>query len=115
MTSGFGIENAGKAIDDGVELDTHWIAGRGFEFTANIAYNNSYYANYIGSCLSNVVTPAQGCNVPTSTPGVFAQNFSGWRTDFAPFWAGRVAGTWTHDYGGWVLHAGSGLSFSGNT
>jgi outer membrane receptor protein involved in Fe transport len=114
VTSGFGIENAGESINDGVEFNAHWIAGHGFDFTADVAYNNSYYQNYIGSCLSDVVTQAQGCNVPTSTPGVFAENFTGEHTDFAPFWAGRVATDYTHKFdSGWVLRAGAGLSFTG--
>ena len=114
VTSGFGIENAGKSVNDGVELNTRWTPGGGWDFTANVAYNNSYYANYIGSCLSDVVTPAQGCNVPTSTPGVFAEDFSGRRTDFAPFWAGRVAADYTHEFAGaWILRTGAGLNFTG--
>jgi iron complex outermembrane receptor protein len=115
VTSGFSIQNAGKSINNGVELNTRFSPGGGWDFTANVAYNNSYYANYIGSCLSNVVTPEQGCNVPTATPGVFAQNFSGQRTDFAPFWAGRVAADYTHTFGSdWVLRTGAGLSFTGS-
>jgi outer membrane receptor protein involved in Fe transport len=106
VTLSFHVQNAGKVIDTGVELSGRWNVGGGFSLAGQFTYNDSYYAEFIGSCLSNLPPGDPACT-PTG------QNFAGTPTDGAPRWSGRVSGEYTHTYpGDWVLHAGVGVDFS---
>ena len=91
VTTSFTVQNAGEAIDKGIEVSGLWKMGDGFTLSGNAAYNKSYFAQFIGACLSTAYNQANGCNVPVAgAPGVFDQNFTGTHTDYAPTWAGRI-------------------------
>jgi len=64
-------DNAGKQINQGVELQAAWKTTRALTFGANLGYLDSYYKDFIVPCnvfpLTPVLTP--GC-----TPGVVSVN-----------------------------------------
>jgi outer membrane receptor protein involved in Fe transport len=113
-TTNFTVVNAGEAVDKGIEINGQWRIGDGFNLAGDVAYNDSYYAQFIGSCLSTDPTPARGCNVPVAgAPGVHEENFTGQHTDFAPLWAGhvqlqKVADLWDD----WVLRSAVGMTIT---
>jgi outer membrane receptor protein involved in Fe transport len=112
-TTAFAVQNAGKSINEGVELNGQWNTGTGFKFSGNVVYLNSYYAQFVGSCLYGASSPATyfACNVLTPA-GTYEQNFKGTPTDFAPKWAGRVAVDYDTNVGDYLIHAGTGLGFT---
>jgi len=112
-TLSFHVQNAGKVISRGVEINGRWNVGGGITLAGEFTYNDSYYAQFIGSCLPNIpgYNPDGG---PGQVCGPTGQNFAGTETDGAPKWSGRVSAQYTHAYAGddWVLHTGAGVDFS---
>lgn len=107
----FAIENAGRSVAKGIEVNGLWKAGAGLTLSGNVAYGKSYYTRYIGQCLATA-TFATGCDVPLPGGG-FAQDFKGASTSFAPLWSGRVAVDYRTDIGpDATLSTGVGLNFS---
>lgn len=74
---GTSVENAASATVQGVELETLWATSiDGLTLTANIAYNDAQYEDYIASCYQGQ-TVALGCNL-NPVDGVFtASDLSG--------------------------------------
>lgn len=111
-TISFYVQNAGKVIDTGVELNGVWKVGGGFTLSGEFTYNDAYYAQFVGACLATV--PAYNpSGPPNQVCGPTGQNFAGSETDNAPKWSGRVAAQYTREFpGDWVLHTGAGLDFT---
>jgi len=91
------------------------VAGDGFRLSGDVIYLNSYYSDFIGSCLYGASSPATylACNVLNSG-GTFSQDFTGQHTDFAPTWSGRLAVDYDTTIGDYLVHAGVGASLTGS-
>lgn len=68
------VLNAAEATLEGIELETLWLTPvEGLSLTANIAWSNSEYGNYIADCFIGQ-TIAEGCNL---NPDPVTGNFTG--------------------------------------
>jgi outer membrane receptor protein involved in Fe transport len=83
-TTSFFIRNAGSAVTKGFELQANWEATPELQFNALLTYNDAYFSDYNNAACYNGQTFAQGCNVPTPTPGRFVRDLTGTRLNNAP-------------------------------
>ncbi len=93
-------DNAGKQINEGVELQTAWKATRALTFGANVGYLDSYYKDFIVPCNVFPLTPTL---TPGCTPGVASVNeaVSNYPMN-APHWTASEYQTYS-----WALPRGS--------
>jgi len=66
------VLNAGKQINEGVELQSAWRASRALTLGLNVGYLDSYYKDYLIPC--NVFTAAPGCGASVATVNVADDN-----------------------------------------
>lgn len=66
------VLNAGKQINEGVELQSAWRASRSLTLGLNVGYLDSYYKDYLIPC--NVFTAAPGCGASVATVNVADDN-----------------------------------------
>jgi len=66
------VLNAGKQINEGVELQSVWRASRSLTLGLNVGYLDSYYKDYLIPC--SVFTAAPGCGASVATVNVADEN-----------------------------------------
>ena len=95
------VLNAGKQINQGVELQSAWRASRSLNLGLNVGYLDSYYKDYLIPC--DIFTGAPGCigNAGTAV-NVADEN----RPLNAPRFTGSAHATYT-----WFLDSGSLLAY----
>ncbi|HTV94803.1 MAG TPA: TonB-dependent receptor [Steroidobacteraceae bacterium] len=91
--------NAGKQINQGVEIESVWRPTKPLTLGLNVGYLDSYYKDFLIPC--NVFTLTPGCGGSASTVNVADAN----RPINAPAWTASGNGTYT-----WDLAAGSLLA-----
>jgi iron complex outermembrane receptor protein len=94
------VLNAGKQINQGVEIESVWRPTKQLNLSANVGYLDSYYEDYLVSCFAG--TP--GCTVNSPPVNVADQN----RPINAPAWTASGNVTYT-----WDLSSGSLLARTG--
>jgi iron complex outermembrane receptor protein len=93
------VLNAGKQINEGVELQSAWRASRALTLGLNVGYLDSYYQDYLIPC--NVFTAAPGCGASVSAVNVADEN----RPLNAPRFTASTNAAYT-----WILGSGSLLA-----
>ena len=93
------VLNAGKQINEGVELQSAWRASRALNFGLNVGYLDSYYKDYLIPC--NVFTAAPGCGASVAAVNVADEN----RPLNAPRFTAATNAAYT-----WFLDSGSVLA-----
>jgi len=96
------VLNAGKQINEGVELESVWRPLKALTLGLNVGYLDSYYKDYLIPC--NVFTAAPGCGPSVATVNVADDN----RPLNAPAWT--VSGNATYT---WDLPSGQVLARAG--
>jgi iron complex outermembrane receptor protein len=96
------VLNAGKQINQGLELESVWRPLKPLTLGLNLGYLDSYYKDYLIPC--NVFTAAPGCGPSVATVNVADEN----RPLNAPAWT--VSGNVTY---AWDLASGSLLARGG--
>ena len=96
------ILNAGKQINQGLEVESVWRPIKPLTFGLNLGYLDSYYKDYLIPC--SVFTAAPGCGPSVATVNVADEN----RPLNAPAWT--VSGNATYT---WDLSSGSLLARAG--
>jgi iron complex outermembrane receptor protein len=96
------ILNAGKQINQGLEIESVWRPIKPLTFGLNVGYLDSYYKDYLIPC--NVFTAAPGCGPSVATVNVADEN----RPLNAPAWtaSGNVTYTWDLSSGSLLARAG---------
>jgi iron complex outermembrane recepter protein len=96
------VLNAGKQINEGLELESVWRPARPLMLALNVGYLDSHYKDFLVPC--SVFTLAPGCG-----PGVGTVNAAdSERPINAPFWTASTNATYT-----WDLDSGSVLARAG--
>jgi iron complex outermembrane receptor protein len=95
------VLNAGKQINEGVELQSAYRASRSLTLGLNVGYLDSYYKDYLIPC--SVFTAAPGCGTSVAALNVADEN----RPLNAPRFtaSANAAYTWLLDTGSLVAHA----------
>jgi iron complex outermembrane recepter protein len=89
------VGNAAKASGKGVELSAVWYPAKGFDITANGAYQNVEYDDYPGAqCLAS--QPITQCN-PLVPASVLANNLKGSPLPNISKWSGTVTARYVAD------------------
>jgi iron complex outermembrane receptor protein len=96
------VLNAGKQINEGLELESVWRPIKPLTLGLNVGYLDSYYKDYLIPC--NVFTAAPGCGPSVATVNVADDN----RPLNAPAWT--VSGNATYT---WDLPSGQVLARAG--
>jgi iron complex outermembrane recepter protein len=96
------VLNAGKQINQGLEIESVWRPTKPLTLGLNLGYLDSYYKDYLIPC--NVFTAAPGCGPSVATVNVADEN----RPLNAPAWT--VSGNVTY---AWDLASGSLLARGG--
>jgi iron complex outermembrane receptor protein len=96
------VLNAGKQINEGLELESVWRPLKPLTLGLNVGYLDSYYKDYLIPC--NVFTAAPGCGPSVATVNVADDN----RPLNAPAWT--VSGNATYT---WDLSSGQVLARAG--
>lgn len=96
------VLNAGKQINEGLEMESAWRATRALTLGLNLGYLDSYYKDYLVPC--SVFTAAAGCGPGVATLNIANQN----RPLNAPRWtvSADAAYAWYLDSGSLVARAG---------
>lgn len=96
------VLNAGKQINQGVELQSAWRPTRALTLGLNAGYLDSYYKDYLIPC--SVFTLAPGCGPSVATVNVADQN----RPINAPAWtvSGNASYLWDFQWGSVMARAG---------
>jgi iron complex outermembrane recepter protein len=94
------VLNAGKQVNQGVELQSAWRASRALTLGLNLGYLDSYYQDYLIPC--SVFTAAPGCGASVAAVNVADEN----HPLNAPRWtvSGNAAYTWLLDSGSVLAH-----------
>ena len=79
------VQNAGRSVTHGVELETEWAVTHDFRLAANATYDDAHYVRYPN------VTATQ----LQQLFGAANQDLSGRPTDFAPKWSASLTGSYT--------------------
>lgn len=98
------VQNAASATVQGLELETLWLTPvEGLSLTANLAFNDATYDDYIATCVTGQ-TIAEGCDQnPDPTTGNFAgadmsgeslPNASDWSATFAVDYQVAMGSDW---------------------
>ena len=98
--------NAGKQINQGVELEAVWRATRALTLSMNLGYLDSYYQDFLLPCPGNI-----GCVVGATSLNVADLN----RPINAPLWSGAANADYTWDVGSGSMVARAGYTFRGYT
>jgi iron complex outermembrane recepter protein len=99
--------NAGKQINEGVELETAWRATRALTLSLNAGYLDAYYQSFLLPCPGNI-----GCAATGTTPiNVADLN----RPINAPLWSGALNASYLWDLSRGSLLAHAGLTYRGYT
>ena len=98
--------NAGKQINQGVELEAAWRATHGLTLSLNTGYLDAYYQSFLLPCPGNV-----GC--PVGATSVNVADFN--RPLNAPLWSGAFAVMYTVDLGPGSLLAHASETYRGYT
>ena len=99
------VLNAGKQINQGVELETVWHPIRPLTLSLNVGYLDSYYKNFLINCA--VFTFAPGCG-----PGVGVLNDADENRPLnAPLWTVSENTTYTWDLRSGTLLARAGVDW----
>ncbi|HXC10504.1 MAG TPA: TonB-dependent receptor [Steroidobacteraceae bacterium] len=96
------VLNAGKQINEGLEIESVWRPLKALTLGLNVGYLDSYYKDYLIPC--NVFTAAPGCGPSVATVNVADDN----RPLNAPAWT--VSGNATYT---WDLSSGQVLARAG--
>jgi iron complex outermembrane recepter protein len=96
------VLNAGKQINEGLEIESVWRPLKPLTLSLNVGYLDSYYKDYLIPC--NVFTAAPGCGPSVATVNVADDN----RPLNAPAWT--VSGNATYT---WDLPSGEVLARAG--
>jgi iron complex outermembrane recepter protein len=96
------VLNAGKQINEGLEIESVWRPIKPLTLSLNVGYLDSYYKDYLIPC--NVFTAAPGCGPSVATVNVADDN----RPLNAPAWT--VSGNATYT---WDLPSGQVLARAG--
>jgi iron complex outermembrane recepter protein len=96
------VLNAGKQINEGLEIESVWRPLKALTLSLNVGYLDSYYKDYLIPC--NVFTAAPGCGPSVATVNVADDN----RPLNAPAWT--VSGNATYT---WDLPSGEVLARAG--
>jgi iron complex outermembrane recepter protein len=96
------ILNAGKQINQGLEIESVWRPIKPLTLGLNVGYLDSYYKDYLIPC--SVFTAAPGCGPSVATVNVADEN----RPLNAPAWTASANTTYT-----WDLTKGSLLARAG--
>jgi iron complex outermembrane receptor protein len=99
----FLVDNAGKQVTQGIELDGTWLATERLTLTANILYMDAEYKDHEGancSVLSSVPIEADG-----------SCDLSGYDLEFAPEWGGNVAADYVQPMAGGDFYGRLSMSF----
>ncbi|MGA3157296.1 MAG: TonB-dependent receptor, partial [Steroidobacteraceae bacterium] len=96
------VLNAGKQINQGVELQSVWRATKALSFGLNVGYLDSYYEDYLVPC--SVFTAAPGCVAGVTSVNVADEN----RPINAPSWtlSGNLSYRWDLATGELAARAG---------
>jgi iron complex outermembrane receptor protein len=96
------VLNAGKQINEGLELESVWRPLKPLTLGLNVGYLDSYYKDYLIPC--NVFTAAPGCGPSVATVNVADDN----RPLNAPAWtvSGNATYTWDVASGQVLARAG---------
>ncbi|HET9108538.1 MAG TPA: TonB-dependent receptor [Steroidobacteraceae bacterium] len=96
------VLNAGKQINEGLELESAWRASRSLHVGLNVGYLDSYYQDYLIPC--SVFTAAPGCGTSVAAVNVANEN----HPLNAPRWtvSGNAAYTWFLDSGSLLARVG---------
>jgi iron complex outermembrane recepter protein len=98
--------NAGKQINQGVELEAAWRATHALTLSMNVGYLDSYYQNFLLPCPGNI-----GCAAGATSLNVADVN----RPINAPLWSGAANATYTWDLGSGSMLAHAGYTFRSYT
>ena len=74
------VQNAASVLSQGVEAELDWLIGTHFRMAADITYLNAYYTSF-SNAAPTVLESFEGQRVADDT---------GWRTPYAPNWAGTL-------------------------
>ena len=96
------VLNAGKQVNQGVELESAWRASRALTLGLNMGYLDSYYKDYLVPC--SVFSAAPGCTAGVSSINIADQN----HPLNAPHWTVSANATYA-----WYLDAGSLVARAG--
>jgi iron complex outermembrane receptor protein len=96
------VLNAGKQINEGLEIESVWRPLKPLTLGLNVGYLDSYYKDYLIPC--NVFTAAPGCGPSVATVNVADDN----RPLNAPAWtvSGNATYTWDLPSGEMLARAG---------
>jgi len=96
------VLNAGKQINEGLEIESVWRPLKALTLGLNVGYLDSYYKDYLIPC--NVFTAAPGCGPSVATVNVADDN----RPLNAPAWtvSGNATYTWDVASGQVLARAG---------
>jgi iron complex outermembrane receptor protein len=96
------VLNAGKQINEGLEIESVWRPLKALTLGLNVGYLDSYYKDYLIPC--NVFTAAPGCGPSVATVNVADDN----RPLNAPAWtvSGNATYTWDLAKGQVLARAG---------
>jgi iron complex outermembrane receptor protein len=98
--------NAGKQINEGVELETAWRATRALTLSLNVGYLDSYYKSFLLPCPGNI-----GCVVGETSINVADLN----RPLNAPLWSGGFHASYLWDFAAGSVLAHAGYTYRGFT
>jgi iron complex outermembrane receptor protein len=98
--------NAGKQINQGVELEAVWRATRALTLSMNVGYLDSYYQNFLLPCPGNI-----GCVAGATSLNEADLN----RPINAPLWSGAANADYTWAVGSGSMVARAGYTFRGYT
>jgi iron complex outermembrane receptor protein len=101
--------NAGKQINQGVELESVWRPSKPLTLGLNVGYLDSYYKDFLIPC--NVFSLAPGCGASVTTVNVADAN----RPLNAPAWTISGNATYTWDLASGSLLARAGYDWRGFT
>jgi iron complex outermembrane receptor protein len=99
------VLNAGKQINEGLEIESVWRPIKPLTLSLNVGYLDSYYKDYLIPC--NVFTAAPGCGPSVATVNVADDN----RPLNAPAWTASGNATYTWDLGQGELLARAGYDW----
>jgi iron complex outermembrane recepter protein len=99
------ILNAGKQINQGLEIESVWRPIKPLTFGLNVGYLDSYYKDYLIPC--SVFTAAPGCGPSVATVNVADEN----RPLNAPAWTVSGNATYTWDLSSGSLFARAGYDW----
>ena len=99
------VLNAGKQINEGLEIESVWRPQKALTFGLNVGYLDSYYKDYLIPC--NVFTAAPGCGPSVATVNVADDN----RPLNAPAWTASGNATYTWSLGNGELLARAGYDW----